>query len=117
MENIQFKVDVWRDEFKVRRNQLGKSWKSLLSEEDNFFATDEGRKAMDAVSDGRANLERTVKVVETMRKIEENMNPKKAQKTTKSLAEKYPAAHQAMTKANLRYAEIDRKNKERLKKL
>lgn len=105
MEDILFKIDVWRDEFKSLRGVIGKGWKSMMIEFDGFWASDDGRKMMDLVGDGRASLERTVKVVEALLKIAGT-----TQKGPDVLNDKYPAASRAIAARKERIAQLEKKS-------
>lgn len=69
MEEKALQVEHWRGEFKKQKVRLGRNWRSCLFNSDKGFNNDEGRRAIETVSDGRASLIRTVRVVNALRKV------------------------------------------------
>lgn len=79
MEEKKLQVEYWRVEFSKQRKRIGKRWRAALCDSSQEFCSDEGRRLLDAVSDGRANLPRTAKVVEALKKIKVQRPAKKSE--------------------------------------
>lgn len=69
MDEKELQVEYWREEFKAERKRLGRSWRSLLLNSDKTLNDDEGRRAIETVSEFRGSLIRTAKIVKSLRKL------------------------------------------------
>lgn len=62
--NEVWTVEYWREKFTEVKANMPTRWRQALANHNSFFNSKQGADMMDQVADGRASLEKTVRVVQ-----------------------------------------------------